>query len=61
MDGLDTLTGDQVANGGNYGVVYRLQIQAGTRMGLLTNPRGGIFRVAALTPEALFMRCLKPD
>ncbi|MEL7568713.1 MAG: stalk domain-containing protein, partial [Dehalobacterium sp.] len=51
MGGIDALTGDQVANGGNYGVVYRMQIQAGTRMGLLTNPRGGIFRGAALTPE----------
>ncbi|MEL7568774.1 MAG: hypothetical protein AAGU27_28445 [Dehalobacterium sp.] len=51
MGGIDALTGDQVANGGFYGVVYRMQIQAGTRMGLLTNPRGGIFRGAALTPE----------
>lgn len=51
MGGIDALTGEQVANGGNYGVVYLLQIKAGTRMGLLTNPRGGVFRGAALTPE----------
>lgn len=51
MGGIDALTGDLVANAGNYGVVYRLQIQAGTRMGLLTNPRGGLFRGATLTPE----------
>ncbi len=40
-----------MANGGNYGVVYRLEIKAGTRMGLLTNPRGGVFRGAALAPD----------
>lgn len=51
LGGIDAITGEQVINKGNYGLMYQLDIQAGSRMGLLTNPRGGLFMGAALTPE----------
>ena len=53
IGGIDNLTGEQVSNSGNYGVVYHLEINAGTKMGLLTNPRGGVFRGVGLTPAGV--------
>ncbi|MDD2498833.1 MAG: hypothetical protein PHY90_12020, partial [Desulfitobacteriaceae bacterium] len=49
--GTDALTGDTVINKGNYGVVYTVEISAGTRLGVLTNPRGGVFMGAGLLPD----------
>lgn len=44
--GVDALTGEIVANRGNYGVVYKLAITAEEDMGIILNPRGGAFRGA---------------
>jgi len=51
LGGIDGTTGEQVINKGNYGMVYRVKINTNSRMGLLTNPRGGIFLGAALLPD----------
>ena len=51
LGGIDAITGEQVINKGNYGLMYKLELKAGNRMGLLTNPRGGIFMGAALKPD----------
>ncbi|MGI6685460.1 MAG: stalk domain-containing protein [Bacillota bacterium] len=51
LGGVDAITGDLVINKGNYGLVYHLDIKAGKRMGLLTNPRGGLFWGAAVKPD----------
>jgi len=51
LGGIDALSGEAVSNAGNYGVVYHFQISADTQMGLLTNPRGGVFRGVGLNPD----------
>jgi len=51
LGGIDALTGELVINKGNYGLMYKLKITAGTRMGLLTNPRGGLFMGAAINHD----------
>ncbi|MGI6711198.1 MAG: stalk domain-containing protein [Bacillota bacterium] len=49
--GIDALTGEHVVNKGNYGVVYNLRICTDTNIGVLTNPRGGVFAGASLLPD----------
>ncbi|MEN3005510.1 copper amine oxidase N-terminal domain-containing protein [Dehalobacterium formicoaceticum] len=51
LGGMDAITGQQVINKGNYGLMYKLVINAGSRMGLLTNPRGGLFMGAGMLPD----------
>ncbi|WP_347489106.1 stalk domain-containing protein [Desulfoscipio sp. XC116] len=48
MEGTDPLTGDNIKNIGNYGVVYRIKLTAPVKTGLLLNPRGSIFKGAFL-------------
>lgn len=49
--GIDAITGESVINKGNYGVVYKIGINSSTRLGILTNPRGGVFMGAGLLPD----------
>lgn len=51
LGGIDALTGEQVINKGNYGLMYRLKVKAVNRMGILTNPRGGLFMGAAMKED----------
>lgn len=44
--GCDALTGETVMNRGNYGSVYHFTFHAGTRTGVLLNPRGSAFKGA---------------
>lgn len=45
--GYDAITGEEVYNIGNYGVGIYMKITAKREVGILLNPRGGIFRGAA--------------
>lgn len=51
LNGVDALTGESVVDKGNYGMVYIVKISAGTRLGILTNPRGGAFMGAGVLPD----------
>ncbi|HHT64049.1 MAG TPA: hypothetical protein GXZ75_10260 [Clostridia bacterium] len=51
LGGVDAITGEQVINKGNYGLMYRLKVKAVNRMGILTNPRGGLFMGATMTED----------
>lgn len=46
LAGYDALTGAAVINRGNYGSLYHLTFHAGTRTGVLLNPRGSSFKGA---------------
>lgn len=49
--GADPLTGNQVKNVGNYGMLYHINISAAAKTGVLFNPRGSIFKGAFLAPD----------
>lgn len=51
LGGIDALTGLNVINKGNYGVLYTMKINTDTRTGILTNPRGGAFLGASKSPD----------
>lgn len=51
LGGIDATTGEQVINRGNYGLAYTVRIDAARRIGVLTNPRGGVFMGAAINSE----------
>ena len=44
--GYDYLTGEEVVNRGNYGLVYKVVFSAKTKTGILLNPRGTKFKGA---------------
>ncbi len=44
--GYDTMTGSIVQNKGNFAVNYRIEITADEDMGIMLNPRAGVFRGA---------------
>ena len=44
LQGTDALTGENVINTGNYGVVYEFRINSQSAAGILLNPRGTRFR-----------------
>jgi len=46
LRGIDSLTGEEVTNTGNYGVVYNINVYSPTTAGILLNPRGAGFRGA---------------
>ncbi len=46
IEGYDAITGEVVKNRGNFGITYHLKITAKQDIGLILNPRGGIFRGA---------------
>lgn len=45
-EGVDPLTGESVKNIGNYGIVYRVDLISPSRIGVLFNPRGSMFKGA---------------
>ncbi|NLO89406.1 MAG: hypothetical protein GX088_03645 [Clostridia bacterium] len=47
IKGRDALTGEEVVNKGNYGVLYKITVKSPTETGVIFNPRGTIFRGAA--------------
>lgn len=51
LGGIDAITGRQVINKGNYGLMYKFVINAESRIGLLTNPRGGLFMGAGMQSD----------
>ncbi|MEW6623045.1 MAG: stalk domain-containing protein [Bacillota bacterium] len=48
LQGIDSITGEQVINRGNRGVVYTITIKAEQTVGVLFNPRGTIYKGAML-------------
>jgi len=47
IKGRDALTGEEVVNKGNYGVLYKISVHSPSRTGVIFNPRGTVFRGAA--------------
>lgn len=46
VEGYDAITGDKVYNIGNYGVGVYIKVKAKKEVGVLLNPRGGLYRGA---------------
>ena len=49
--GKDSITGEEVINWGNYGVLYHLKIKTDYDTCILINPRGGVFKGAVALDE----------
>lgn len=49
--GIDSVTGEEVINYGNYGVLYHLKIKTDYKTLILINPRGGVFKGAVALDE----------
>ncbi len=48
LTGVDSMTGEEACNKGNYGMIQNISLTATRRTGVLLNPRGSIYRGALL-------------